>query len=53
MAEPFTALVIYPTTKDAQTRQADNFIKLVAERSGPSRVSGAPASSCPRTARTR
>ncbi len=32
MAEPFMALVIYPTTADAQTRQADNFIKLVAEQ---------------------
>jgi len=32
MAEPFTALVIYPTTADAQTRQADNLIRLVAEQ---------------------
>jgi heme-degrading monooxygenase HmoA len=31
MAEPFTALVIYPTTADAQTRQADNLIRLVSE----------------------
>ncbi len=31
-AEPFIALVIYPTTADAQTRQSDNFIKLVAEQ---------------------
>lgn len=30
-AEPFTALVIYPTTADAQTRQADNLIRLVSE----------------------
>ncbi len=32
MAEPFTALVIYPTTADAQIRQADNLIRLVAEQ---------------------
>jgi len=32
MAEPFTALVIYPTTADAQTRQADNLIQLVSEQ---------------------
>jgi heme-degrading monooxygenase HmoA len=32
MAELFTAVVIYPTTADAQTRQADNLIRLVSER---------------------
>ena len=31
MGEPFTALVIYPTTAEAQTRQADNLIKLVSD----------------------
>jgi heme-degrading monooxygenase HmoA len=28
--EPFVALVIYPTTPDAQARQADNLIKLAS-----------------------
>ena len=28
---PFTALVIYPSTADAQSRQADNFVRLVSE----------------------
>lgn len=32
MAEPFMALVIYPSTAEAQTRQADNLIKLVADK---------------------
>jgi heme-degrading monooxygenase HmoA len=32
MAEPFMALVIYPTTADAQTRQADNLIRLASEQ---------------------
>jgi heme-degrading monooxygenase HmoA len=31
-AEPFMALVIYPTTIDAQTRQADNLIRLASEQ---------------------
>jgi heme-degrading monooxygenase HmoA len=31
MAEPFLALAIYPTTPDAQTRQADNLVRLVGE----------------------
>jgi len=31
MTEPFMALVIYPTTADAQSRQADNLIRLVSE----------------------
>jgi heme-degrading monooxygenase HmoA len=31
MAEPFMALVIYPSTPDAQTRQADNLVRLAAE----------------------
>ncbi len=31
-AEPFMALVIYPTTVDAQTRQADNLIRLASEQ---------------------
>ena len=31
MADPFMALVIYPSTADSQTRQADNLVKLVAE----------------------
>jgi heme-degrading monooxygenase HmoA len=29
--EPFTALVIYPSTPGSQARQADNFLKLVSE----------------------
>ena len=31
MTEPFMALVIYPTTADAQSRQADNLIRLVSD----------------------
>ena len=31
MADPFMALVIYPSTAEAQTRQADNLIKMVSE----------------------
>ena len=31
-AEPFLALVIYPTTPDAQARHADNLIRLAGER---------------------
>jgi heme-degrading monooxygenase HmoA len=30
-AEPFVALVIYPTTPDAQSRQADNLVRLAGE----------------------
>jgi heme-degrading monooxygenase HmoA len=32
MEEPFVALVIYPTTKDAQSRQADNLVKIASEK---------------------
>lgn len=31
-AEPFLALVIYPTTADAQTRQADNLIRMASKQ---------------------
>ncbi len=31
MVEPFVALVIYPTTKDAQVRHADKLVKIAAE----------------------
>jgi heme-degrading monooxygenase HmoA len=31
-AEPFVALVIYPTTADAQARQADNLVKIAREK---------------------
>jgi len=31
LVEPFMALVIYPTTADAQSRQADNLVRLAAE----------------------
>jgi len=30
--EPFLALVIYPTTAEAQTRHADNLIRLASEQ---------------------
>jgi heme-degrading monooxygenase HmoA len=30
--EPFMALVIYPTTPDAQARQADNLVKIAREK---------------------
>lgn len=30
-AEPFVALVIYPTTAEAQARQADAFVSMSAE----------------------
>ena len=30
--EPFVALVIYPTTPDAQARHADNLIKLASDQ---------------------
>jgi heme-degrading monooxygenase HmoA len=32
MVEPFVALVIYPTTKDAQTRHADKLVKIATEK---------------------
>ena len=31
-AEPFVALVIYPTTADAQTRHADNLVRLASDQ---------------------
>jgi heme-degrading monooxygenase HmoA len=31
-SEPFMALVIYPTTADAQARQADNLLRLASEQ---------------------
>ena len=31
VVEPFVALVIYPSTAEAQSRQADNLLRLVAE----------------------
>jgi heme-degrading monooxygenase HmoA len=32
MVEPFVALVIYPTTRDAQGRQADNLARIASEK---------------------
>jgi heme-degrading monooxygenase HmoA len=32
MVEPFVALVIYPTTRNAQARQADNLARIAAEK---------------------
>jgi heme-degrading monooxygenase HmoA len=32
IVEPFMALVIYPTTHDAQSRQADNLVRLASEK---------------------
>ena len=32
LVEPFMALVIYPTTQDAQSRQADNLLRLASEK---------------------
>ncbi len=32
LLEPFTALVIYPTTAEAQSRQADNLVRMAAEK---------------------
>jgi len=32
MNEPFLALVVYPTTPEAQVRQADNLVRLAAEK---------------------
>ena len=31
MVEPFVALVIYPTTKDAQSRHADTLTRIASE----------------------
>jgi heme-degrading monooxygenase HmoA len=31
-ADPFLALVIYPTTADSQTRQADNLVRMASEQ---------------------
>jgi heme-degrading monooxygenase HmoA len=33
ISEPFVALVIYPTTPDAQERQAENLARLASEAS--------------------
>jgi heme-degrading monooxygenase HmoA len=32
VVEPFMALVIYPTTPEAQARQADNLLKIASEQ---------------------
>jgi hypothetical protein len=32
MVEPFVALVVYPSTKDAQSRQADNLARIAADK---------------------
>lgn len=32
VVEPFLALVVYPTTPEAQTRQADNLVKIASEQ---------------------
>jgi heme-degrading monooxygenase HmoA len=32
MVEPFVALVVYPTTKDVQSRQADNLARIASEK---------------------
>jgi heme-degrading monooxygenase HmoA len=32
MSEPFVALVVYPTRKDAQARHADNLARLASEK---------------------
>lgn len=32
IVEPFMALVIYPTTPDAQARHADNLMRIAAEK---------------------
>lgn len=45
IVEPFMALVIYPTTADAQSRHADNLVRLVSERGRTLR------SPCPRPTR--
>jgi heme-degrading monooxygenase HmoA len=32
MVEPFLALVVYPTTPDSQSRQADNLARIASEK---------------------
>ena len=32
MVEPFVALVVYPTQKDAQQRQAENLARIASEK---------------------
>jgi quinol monooxygenase YgiN len=32
LVEPFLALVIYPTTAEAQSRQADNLVRMAGEK---------------------
>ncbi|HEY6546467.1 MAG TPA: antibiotic biosynthesis monooxygenase [Vicinamibacteria bacterium] len=32
VVEPFLALVIYPTTADAQARQADNLVRMASQQ---------------------
>lgn len=32
LVEPFMALVVYPTTPEAQSRQADNLLKLASDK---------------------
>ena len=32
VVEPFMALVIYPTTADAQSRHADNLVRLASQK---------------------
>ena len=32
LVEPFMALVIYPTTKESQVRQADNLSRIAADK---------------------
>lgn len=32
LVEPFLALVIYPTTPEAQSRQADNLVRMAGEK---------------------
>jgi heme-degrading monooxygenase HmoA len=32
MVQPFVALVIYPTTPDSQSRQADNLARIASEK---------------------
>ena len=32
MVEPFVALVVYPTRKDAQERQADNLARIASDK---------------------
>jgi heme-degrading monooxygenase HmoA len=32
VVEPFMALVIYPTTPEAQSRQADNLLRIASDR---------------------